>query len=229
MLKIYNPRTLSRHGGILQGCLIAVAIVFILLVAVLVFVVMNIRGWAAGVMQAVSEEAIKQSDLPETEKPEIIAIFDEFANSFKDGDVTWEELFEVFKDPDKSPVIAMGVVMQFEGAYVGASGLSDEEKEAAKLTLNRTAQGLASGALDWDQAGDILEPVTVHDDDGGHTLLGPSKATDDQIREVIALASAAVEEAGITDEYVEIDLSEEFRKHIEDRLGRAIGEAPDGG
>jgi hypothetical protein len=223
MLKIHNTRSMSRRGGILQGCLIAVAIVFVLVIAGGIFVYMNARGWSASLMQTVAVEAVNQSDLPESEKPEIIAVFEDLTEAFRNGDVTLEELAGVFEDPQESPAFAMGLVMQFEGAYVGQSGLGDDEKAAAKLTLNRTAQGLADGRLSWDQATDILKPVTVKDADGDDDLLMPDETNDEQIRAVIANAEAAVTEAGITDAYKEIDLSEEFRKHIEARLGRTIG------
>jgi hypothetical protein len=223
MLKIHNTRSMSRRGGILQGCLIAAAIVVVLVIAGGIFVYMNARGWSASLMQTVAVEAVNQSDLPESEKPEIIAVFDDLSESFRSGDVTLEELIEVFTDLDKTPVFALGTVLQFEGAYVGKSGLTDEEKAAAKLTLNRTAQGLADDRLSWDQAKAILKPVTVIDEDGNSELLMPGETSDEQIREVIANATATNTEAGITDEYKEIDLSEAFRAHIEDRLGRPFG------
>jgi hypothetical protein len=232
MLKVYNNASISRdrgamsrRGGILQGCLIAVAIVLVLVIAGGIFVYMNARGWSASLMQTVAVEAVNQSDLPESEKPEIIAVFDDLSESFRSGDVTLEELIEVFTDLDKTPVFALGTVLQFEGAYVGKSGLTDEQKAAAKLTLNRVAQGLADNRLSWDQATAILKPVTVKDANGDDDLLMPDETNDEQIREVIANAEAAVTEAGITDAYKEIDLSEEFRKHIEARLGRTIGSA----
>ncbi len=225
MLRIRNAHLHARRGGILQGCLIAVAIVVVLVVAGVIFVVMNARGWAASAMQAVATEAVNQSDLPASEKPEIIAVFDDLTEAFRSGDVTLEELGEVFNGIDRTPVFALGMVLQFEGAYVKPSGLSDQEKEAAKLTLNRTAQALADDRLSWDQAKAILKPVTVIDENGNSDLLMPGQTTDEQIREVIANAVAANADAGITDEYKDIDLSEEFRAHIEERLGRSIGES----
>ncbi len=225
MLRVHNAHLPTRRGGILQGCLIAAALVVILIIAVGIYVSMNARGWAATGMQTVATEIVKQADLPDSEKPEIIAVFNDLTEAFRNGDVTLEELASIFEDPEKNSAFAMGLVMHFEGAYVGRSGLGEEEKSAAKLTLNRVAQGLADGRLNWDKATEILKPVTTRDANGNPDLLMPGQTSDEQIREVIANAAAANIEAGITDAYKEIDLSEEFRTHIEKRLGRSIGSA----
>ena len=222
MLKVYNTRSMSRRGGILQGCLIAVGILLVLAIAGGIFVYMNARGWMASGMQKAAEMVIEQSDLPASEKPEIVAVFDDLTDAFRQGDVTLEELREVLDGIDRTPVFALGMVMQFEGAYVKPSDLTDDEKAAAKLTLNRTAQALADDRLNWDQAEAILAPVTVDDGHGGQELLAPNQTTDEQIRAVIAKAEATNTEAGITDAYTEIDLSEAFRAHIEERIGHTI-------
>ncbi len=219
-----NLLTQSRRGGFLQGCLIVLAILLVLAIGVGVFVAMSWRGWAATGMSAVATEVINESDLPESEKPEVIAVFDEVTEAFRAKNITLEELASIFENPEDMPVLSMGMVMQFEGAYVNASGLSDEEKADASLTLNRVSQGLVSKQLSFDDATDILSPVTTTDADGDHQLLMPNQTTDEQIREVITNAKTAVDEAGIPEERVEVDLSEELRKHIEDTLGRKIGD-----
>lgn len=226
MLSKPVSNTLTRRGGMLQGCLIVVAILLVIAIAVGIFVAMNWRGWSASAMSAVATEVINESDLPDSEKPEIIAVFDEVAEGFRNKQVTFDELVDIFEGFEDAPVFWIGLTMQFEGAYVQPSGLSDEEKADAALTLNRVCQGLDNGQLTAQDAKDMLDPVTVDDADGEGQLLMPDETTDEQIREVIASARTKADTAGIPAEHVEIDLSEEFREYIEERLGRPLGTAP---
>jgi len=229
MLKVRNTGSMSRRGGIVQGCLIVVAILLIIGIVGGVFIAMNARDWAASGMSAVAKEVVNESDLPAAEKPEIIAVFDEVAEAFRNKKVTLEELASIFEDPENTPVFGLGMVMQFEGAYLPPSGLTDEEKADASLQLNRVEQALAAGQLTFKDATDILDPVTVDEGDGDNRLLMPNETNVEQIREVVANAKAAADKVGIPAERDEIDLSEEFRRHIEETLGRKIGEAPAGG
>lgn len=214
----------SRRGAFLQGCLIVLAILLVLAIGVGVYVAMSWRGWAATGMSAIATEVVNESDLPENEKPEIIAVFDEVSEAFRAKNITLEELASIFENPKEMPVLSMGMVMQFEGAYINASGLSDEEKAEGHLVLNRVSQGLVSKTLSFDEAEDILGPVTTTDAEGNSELVKPAQATDDQIRKVLANAKNAVEKAGVPEERVEVDLSEELRKHIEQTIGRKIGD-----
>lgn len=226
MLSKPASNTLSRRGGMLQGCLIVVAILVVIGIAVGIFAAMNWRDWAADLMSVAAKEVINESDLPGSEKPEIIAVFDEVAEGFRNKQVTFEELGDIFEGFEDAPVFWIGLTMQFEGSYVQPSGLSDEEKADAALTLNRVCQGLDNGQLTAQDAKDMLDPVTADDADGEGELLMPDETTDEQVREVIAGALAKVDAAGIPASSVEIDLSEEFREYIEERLGRPLGTAP---
>jgi hypothetical protein len=125
---------------------------------------------------------------------------------------------------EQSSAFGLGMIMEFEGGYVDASGLSDEEKADAKLQLNRVAQALADDLLNGADAGNVLQPVMQNGE-----MIDQSAATDEQVRAVVANARAAADKVGASGERSEIDLSEEFREYIEKTLGRTIGEAPPAG
>lgn len=222
MLKVQNMGSMSRRGGVLKGCLIVVAILVAIGIVGGIFVAMNFRDWAATGLSAVAKEAVNQSNFPAAEKPEIIAVFDETTEAFRNKQITYEELGSIFENFEQSTAFGLGMVMEFEGGYIDRSGLTAEEKTDAKLQLNRVCQALSSDQMNGTEARNVLQPVMQ---DGEMN----DAATDEQIREVVANAKAAADKVGIPAERDEVDLSEEFRKHIEERLGRKIGEAPAGG
>ena len=122
----------------------------------------------------------------------------------------------------RCPAIPMGLVIQFEETYVVSSGLSSAEKMAANLNLNRLARGLSGGQIDWEIVDEILAPISEPDEDGDQRLKSPEEVSDDAIRDVILTVKTAADQAGIAEEKVEIDISDEFKKSVEEALGRTI-------
>jgi hypothetical protein len=123
----------------------------------------------------------------------------------------------------RSPALPMGLVIQFEQSYVVPSGLNSDEKMLANLNLNRLARGISEDQIGWENVDEILAPISDPGEDGNQHLRAPAKVSDDDIREVLTTVQEVVDEAGISAEKVEIDISEEFKKSVEDALGRTIG------
>ncbi|MGB5748859.1 MAG: hypothetical protein WBM69_17895 [Desulfobacterales bacterium] len=113
-------------------------------------------------------------------------------------------------------------MVQFEQSYVTPSGLSEDEKMAAALHLNRLARGLADGRIDWAVSKQLLGPISDPGQDGKQHLRSPEMVTDHEILEVLVTAKDFADEAEISEELIEIDISDEVRKSVEGALGRAI-------
>ena len=96
------------------------------------------------------------------------------------------------------------------------------EKNDARLTLNRFAQGLTSGAIGWAEIETIVAPISETSADGEITLKEPARVTDDEIREVLAAVKLAADRAAVPEQLLEIDISESFRQTIEQALTRPL-------
>ena len=120
------------------------------------------------------------------------------------------------------PALPIGLVVQFEQSYVVPSGLNEEAKKAARMHLNRLARGLADGSIDWSVAEEILAPISDRDAEGNLQLRSPAMVTDNEILEALVTAKEIADEAGISEELVEIDISDEFKKSVEEALGRSL-------
>ncbi len=228
MLERCSPRmfTNSRRGGVVQGCLIALGVVLLLAIIAGVVVAMNFKKWSADLTAAGMRAVIQESDLPASEKPEINAIIDEIRDDFKAGDITLEEIGTIFEGFETSPVLATGAAMQFQALYVTPSKLTDEEKAAASVTFDRLAVAISDGKVKWEDLDEVLAPIAYDSGNNNIEFQKPEAVSDDEVRTVIGQAQAAADDAGVPAEVAKIDLSDEFRRYIEEKLGRPLGTPP---
>ena len=217
-----NSGLIAQRHGFASGCLIAVIVVVLLIVGGGIYVAKNFKSWAAAGITAAMSLMIEQSDLPKLEKSEIVEILYQVKEEYLAGDISLEELGQILEAMTDCPAIAMGIVVQFEASYVESSNLSAGEKTDAKLTLNRFAQGLTSGSVGWEEIEGIIAPISETNAEGDQTLKAPGRVTDDEIREVLAAVKLAADRAGIPEQLLEIDISESFRKTIEQALARPL-------
>lgn len=217
-----NSDLIAQRHGFASGCLIAVVVVVLIIVGAGIFVAKNFKSWAAEGITAAMSMMIEESDLPEVERTEIIEILNQVKEEYLAGDITIEELGHILEAMTSCPAIAMGIVIQFEASYVAISSLSDGEKNEATLALNRFAQGLTNGLIGWEEIEDIIAPISETDAEGKQTLKDPGSVTDDEILEALAAVKRAADNAGISEELVEVDISESFRTTIEEALARPL-------
>ena len=217
-----NTARLKNHQGMATGCLVAIIAVILIFVAVGVYIANNYQTWLAHGIAAGMHALIDNSDLPQQEKSEIIEIVDQIKDGYLAGEISLEELGLILESMGECPALPIGLVTQFEQSYVVSSGLSSEEKALANLNLNRLARGISSGQIGWEVVDEILAPISDPGEDGNQHLRAPAEVSDDDIRIVLATVQETVDQAGISNEKIEIDISDEFKKSVEDALGRVI-------
>ena len=142
--------------------------------------------------------------------------------SYLAGEISAAELGLIFEGLAKCPALTIGLVTQFEHSYVTPSGLSSVEKISADTNLNRLARGLSDGKIGWEIAETLLAGISDIGEDGNHHLKTPGDVSDEDIREVLVAVKNAADEAGISEMKVEIDISDEFKKSVEEALGRSL-------
>ena len=212
-----------NHQGIATGCLVALISVVLISVAVGVYVTKNYQTWLAHGIAAGMHALIDNSSLPQQEKSEIIALIDQIKDGYLAGEISFAELGLILESMGQCPAIPIGLVTLFEESYVVPSGLSSTEKAAANLNLNRLARGISTEEIDWEVVNEILAPISDPGEDGKLHLRAPAEVSDEDIRQVLATVRQAADRAGISDEKVEIDISDEFKKSVETALGRELG------
>jgi hypothetical protein len=218
-----NYVRLNNDQGVAAGCLVVIIAAILIFAAIGVYVGNNYQTWFAHGIAAGMHALIDNSDLPQHEKSEISEIIDQLKNDFLVGDISLAELGLILEGIGSSPALPIGLVTQFEQSYVVPSGLNSDEKLQANINLNRLARGISGDQINWENVDEILAPISDPGEDGNLHLRSPAEVSDDDIREVLATVQEVVDKAGISNEKIEIDISEEFKKSVEDALGRPIG------
>ncbi len=220
----------------MTGCLIALGILLVIVIAGVVFVMLSWRGWVASGLDAASEGVVAEMGLDEAEEGEVLAELQAVTGAFKDGDISFNDGIRVLEEIAKSPVAPTLMVGGLHAQYFEPSGLSDEEKESAKVALSRVGRGVYEGSIEADAINGVFEPISttatsgqgvhINTEDFSLNLKPPADVTDEELRAVIALAEQQATDAEIPDEMHEIDASEEIAKAVEAALGRRLTPAP---
>ncbi len=219
-----------KYVGI--GCLAVIGIFIIALVIVGVVVAKNWRGWFADFSRDKIALVLDEAKLPDEQKIAIMAEMGAFIDAFETGDITLEELRKVAEAVAEGPILPMLAVYGLDEGYISTSGLSDEEKADAKIQLRRVARGITERSIPPNDFNNILDPLEpdpgekagpkINADTMNIVIAKPEYVDDDEIREFIANARAAADEAGVPDEDFTIDYAQEIRKAIEEALGREL-------
>ena len=220
-------RASARRGSFLTGCLIALAVVVILVVAGGLFVMSQWRGWAASAATAGMTLAVEQLELSDEDKQLILARVDELAEDFKAKNVTLAQLKDVGVKLFESPLVQAVAVIAIEKNYFNDSGLSAEERADASLQLDRLARGVYEKKITHEEMQDALDEIVVQTA-GSNTIdfRDPDTVDDDDLRQLITEVRAAADKADIPNEPFEIDIAAQFIKAIDEALGVAAAEPP---
>ena len=124
-----------------MGCGCAAVCLLLVAVGVGVWVSMNWKDWAADLGKQVAADAIAKSSLPAEDKARVLNRINQLADDFKVGKVSTEQLGKVMEQIAQSPLLPLGLVMAADEKYVKPSGLTDEDKDAGRRTLQRLARG----------------------------------------------------------------------------------------
>jgi len=209
-------------SGMATALLITIIAVFVIFVAAGVYAVKNRQIWIAHGITAAMNGVIKKSGLPPQEKSQVTEIIYQINKGYLAGEISAAELGWIFEGLAKCPALTIGIVAQFEQSYVMPSGLSSAEKLSADTHLNRLARGLSIGKIGWEIVETLLAGISDMGEDGTHQLKAPGQVSDEEIRAVLVAVKDAADEAGISEIKVEIDISDEFKKSVEQALGRSL-------
>ena len=212
----------KSQAGMATALLVAILAIVVIFVAAGVYAVKNRQIWIAHGITAAMNAVINNSGIPSQEKSQVTEIIYQINQGYLSGEISMAELGLIFEGMAKCPALTIGLVTQFEQSYVAPSGLSSSEKLAADTDLNRLARGLSNGQISWEIAETILAGISELGEDGKHQLKTSDEVSDEEIRAVLAAVKIAADEAGISENKVEIDISDEFKKSVEDALGRSL-------
>jgi len=217
----HNPGILTRRsgrGGVLGGCLIALAVVLILLLIGGLYVRANWRGWTAAGMQSISTNVVNESGLPQDQKDLILAEVTKVSDDFKAGKIGIRDLQKVGEEIAKSPLLPLAGVQAARLKYIEPSDMTPEEKAAADRSLQRFARGIHDKKIEPGVIDDVVKPITTLKPDGRWEL--KEKPTRQELDQFVANAKAKADEAQIPDEPFNLNIAAELKKAIDKALSQ---------
>ncbi|MFZ4573951.1 MAG: hypothetical protein ACOYN0_06110 [Phycisphaerales bacterium] len=218
--RIRSLNSNNRRGGAAQGCLIALAVLIVLLIGGSVFVYMNWKGWMAGSIRTMSEQVVSQSSLVQADKDKINQKISTVMQDFQDGKVSFEQLGTVAKDLAEGPLLPLASVSVIQKEYFPVAAYTPEEADAAKRSLERCARGIAEKTISHTRINDILAPVSTTQPNGQFELKPKEKVTKDEVRKMVDTAKAEADTAKVPDEPYEVDIAGVVCDSIDRALGK---------
>lgn len=227
----------NRHGNLLVGCLAVIGLIVVLGIIATVFVMRSYRGWIATGIEKGVDTTLVELEIDDSEQEQIKGHVTTLLEKYKTKQIDNKQFFGVFEKLVNSPLVAAAMVGAIDKLYIDESGLSDDEKALAAVQLRRYAMGLSQKDISANTLESVLASVSTDSPDdndirlqyqagpGGTTeyaLRSQDEVSDDDLRELIAQATAEADKAGIEPNPHEIDLSDT----IGVAMANALGEDP---
>ena len=207
----------------LSGCAIAgigcVVIVVLGLIAVVVggwWVANNVREFGTDFAVSAMKEGLNELEVPDDQRKRMHDRIDDVGQQFKDGNLEIEQVMAIFKKLSESPILPAGVSLFVKRVYIRDSGLTEEEKAAADIAIQRFSRGVIDNSIPEAKREAVLDMISTRKPDGNREF--KQKLTDDELRTFLKAVTETADEAGVPAEVPEINFADEFDKAIDEAL-----------
>ncbi len=200
------------------GCGCAAGCLLLVVAGIGVWLSMNWKIWSADFTKKVAADAVAKSSLPVDDKARILKRINQLADDFKAEKVSTQQLGHVMEQIAKSPLLPLGLVMAADEKYVKPSGLSGDDQDAARRTLQRLARGAFEKSIPENDLQEAMQLVMQHQPDGNQQL--KERLTDDELKAFLEKAKEKADAASVPDEPFEVNIADELEKAIDKALNR---------
>jgi hypothetical protein len=197
----------------LVGCFIFVAVIIVIIGIGIFWISQNWRRLSEPGSKMVLQ-MVNESDLPQQEKDEIEVQVNRVADAIRDGDMSLEQMGEIFEKLTQSPVMITIIVSTAHAKYINQSGLTEDEKAQAKTTVHRFVRGAMDGTIDEPSVEATLQHIGERQPNGGWQL--KDRVTDEELRAFLTAARMEADEANVPDEPEAFDPSDEVKQIIDE-------------
>jgi hypothetical protein len=202
------------------GCLIVLAVLIVVTMVLVYWISQRWRGWSADLGSQVVKQMIAQSDLAQQEKDDMNVQIDRLATAFRDNRISWDKAMQLMQDLSRSPLMTSFIVSAVDRHYLARSGLSDDEKTAGRVTVQRFVRGMIDESINEQGIDNAMRHVATKKQNGGWEIRPRDQVTDADLRAFLEAAKAEADKAGVPAEPVQIDPSDELKRIIDQALGQ---------
>jgi hypothetical protein len=202
----------GSRGGVLKVLLIIFGVIFLCVVIVSIYAALHWKEWTADIANAAARQMVNDSGLPDDQKKMILSEVEQLGNDFKSGKISTQQLAQVAKAVQESPLIPLAGVQAARQKYIEPSTMSDKEKAEALLAVQRFARGVSEKKISRDTLAEVVSPVAELRPNG--QWIPKDNPTRMEIDQFITNAKAKADEAMIPNEPFDLNIAEELRKAI---------------
>ena len=213
-----NSPTAGRDSGsgCLIGCLIGFAVCVVLCGGVGIYVASQAKGWGVQIARQVVNPLVEESEISQEEKDAILEQFERVATAYEEGELTSEQLTEVVQDLVESKVWVLLVVKAIETKHLEPSGLTAQEKEAGRRSIDRVLRGAMDELITDSDLKELSEHFLEPTDDDSQTL--KDSLTDEELRALLTDAEDLAARREVPEDSEEFRFSERFREIVDEAL-----------
>lgn len=212
-----KPPGMSGCAKVGIGCGIALVILTIVVGIGAWYVTSHMRELGADLATAALKGALEELKIPDDQEQRIVQRIDDLGQMFKDGKIELEDVGRIVDGITKGPLIAAGMALATERAYLDKSGLDDAEKEVARISIRRFTHGAMRENIPQEEVNSVLDTISTIDAEGTRQFRSP--VSDDELRAFIEAAKQAADKNEIPENVPEINFADEFDKAVDRALG----------
>jgi hypothetical protein len=199
-----------------MGCGCAAAVLMLVIATIVLWVLTSWKNLAAKVAKQAAADAVAKSSLAPADKERVLKRINQLADDFESGKVSVEQIGRVMEQVARSPLLPLGLVMAADEKYVKPSGLTDDEQQAARRTLQRFARGAFEKTIAERDVEEVLNLVMEPQADGGKRI--KERLTDAELKAFLDKAKQKADAANVPDEHFNVNIADEIENAIDKAL-----------
>ncbi|MBD5779279.1 hypothetical protein IEN85_07220 [Pelagicoccus sp. NFK12] len=160
---------------------------------------------------------IERSGLSGEQQAALKAEIDRLTEEFQQGEISIQELIEIIEGLEQSPAMSVVRYYQIEGDPLDRSSISQEQKDAAMLTIRRFIYGVFEEKIPESAIGELMDPFIIDrgTDENYQDLQFRSNISDEEIFAALAKAKQYADKADIPETDLSPDIAREIREIID--------------
>jgi hypothetical protein len=174
----------------------------------------KLPDWSRSAMVSV----VEQSDLPPDQKRRIVVQIDRLVGEYKAGRVNFQQLQQVAEEFSESPLFGLLMVLAASEKYIEPSGLSADEKNDARIAMQRVARGVYEKLITPDKIEPLLDFVSRKDSQGNRQF--ETTVSDENLKNMIAECRRLADDAKVPEGAFEIDAAAEVEKAVDRAISK---------
>ena len=172
------------------------------------------KAKATNIITGAIKKLVTKMRVSEEQKTLISEQIDRFGQAFINDQISRDDITKISKKMEEGQFGKLMALWAGEMKYITPSGLTDDEKKAARVTLARLAKGLKDGKVNRRKFNQIAAPYSETDFDGKHNF--KDTISDEEIRSFLRKADELLIESEVPEGPVTFEIGQELRSLLDD-------------